>query len=426
MSCSQIAVEDSVVFLSGASRGIGRAMAVALARAGATVFLVARNSADLEVTADECKRVRPSVRVKCCAIDVTDDRALQEAVALCVNTFGTVHSCVHNVGLNEQVAITGDLSQWDRVFDVNLRSVVHLTKYLLPHMLQGGGAFVFLSSMLAKTFPMVPGHSPYITAKCAITGFADSLFCEVREYNVRVTTLYPGLVHTEMGAGFKHEYGALADRNMTGMDLLQPADVADAMLFALRPGNACVTEIVLNPQRDVFRQSVFRDNDALIQAMNAPPNAPVARRVALVTGASRGIGKAVMCELARDGYCVVGIARKREDLDILEGACRDVNPDVEVITFAIDVADGDAVQRAVDTAVARFGGLSVVVSNVGVNRRRSALTADPDIWNAVVQTNLLSAMRLTRIVLPHLVKNANNSRKFGGSGASSSALIFIK
>lgn len=160
-------------------------------------------------------------------------------------------------------------------------------------------------------------------------------------------------------------------------------------------------------------------------------------KVALVTGASRGLGEGIALELARAGAHMVICARGEE---ALQHVAREVeNCSVDVLPLALDVTEPDAGERAVDAAMDRFGRLDVVVNNVGGNRRGNFAERSDDDWAAVVEMNLLAHARITRAAIPALSEQPGSAilfvasifgREAGGAGlalynATKSAVISL-
>src|SRR5947207_3341352 len=125
-------LRGKVALVTGASRGIGRAVAEGLAAAGCHVGLVARTAADLQKTAARCER--HGVRALVLPTDVTDRRALSQAVDACARELGGLNVLVNNAGISGHgPAGEADLDRWDAALDVNLRAAMHATRLALPH-----------------------------------------------------------------------------------------------------------------------------------------------------------------------------------------------------------------------------------------------------------------------------------------------------
>jgi NAD(P)-dependent dehydrogenase (short-subunit alcohol dehydrogenase family) len=282
---------------------------------------------------------------------------------------------------------------------------------------------IFISSALAQKWAMAAGWTAYTASKCGLTGYADACFAELRQCGMKVSVIYPGLVATEMGSEFGGDLGNLLDRRVPIEEFLQPQDVADAVLTLFNPFVGCVTEISLYPQTDLYRMRILTEPKR-IEAIISSPSSFVDRRVALITGAGKGIGRGIALQLAREGYNLALIARTDEDLRSCATDCQSLyrengNTESAILTFPIDVTDKVALADAVDSVVKNFGTLSVVISNAGTNRRKSAALADIKVWSSVVETNLISAMHLTSLTLPHLLRHASRS------SLKSSYLIYV-
>ena len=223
--------------ITGASRGIGRACALRLAAPGVTLALCARTLDALAEVAEACRARGAQVHVL--AFDLADIAGLPAQVERIQAACGHLDVLVHNAGLwVEAPFLEGDLAVWDTVLDVNVRAVFHLTRLCLPH-LQSGGAVVFLSSIAARK--VYAGGTNYCATKFALAGFAGCLFEEVRAQGIKVCSILPGVVNTDMHAD---------DPTLDPAQMIQPEDVADTVAFAVgMPPHVCPTEIVLQPQR---------------------------------------------------------------------------------------------------------------------------------------------------------------------------------
>src|SRR5205823_4790432 len=128
----------------------------------------------------------------------------------------------------------------------------------------------------------------------------------------------------------------------------------------------------------------------------------IAGSVALVTGAGRGIGRAVALVLAEEGCDLALLARSESELGETAALCRDHN--VRALVLPSDISDTAALERSVAACVAELGGLNILVNNAGMFADAPAPEADPDGWERMLHVNLLGAMRATRLALPHILK----------------------
>jgi len=228
--------------VTGAGRGIGRAIALALGRAGASVTAVARTASDLESLASEIQRA--GGRAASYAGDVRDPAVCAGAIARAREAHGRLQILVNNagVGAHAPVAETTD-DQWQRILDTNLTAVFRLTRAALPDLTQGGG-HVFMISSLAGVNP-IAGMAAYCASKAALDHFAACLMLEVRQQGVKVTTLAPGSVDTGFGG---------EPRSGDASWMLHGDDIAAAVLDLLRTrDDALLSRVEMRPLRPARR-----------------------------------------------------------------------------------------------------------------------------------------------------------------------------
>ena len=224
-----------VAVVTGSGRGIGKAIAGALAAEGAHVVLAARTAAEIEKVAAAIRSeggLATAVRT-----DVTDERQVGDLIAESLKIKGSVDILVNNAGIGVfKPVLAMDVSDFDAMWNVNMRGVFLATRAVLPSMIRSrSGAIVNIASLAGKnTFK---GGAGYGATKWALRGFAGSLMLEVREHNIRVVTICPGSVDTGFSAGGKK-----------GAHITQPEDVASAVIFAVTaPGRSMFSEIDLRP-----------------------------------------------------------------------------------------------------------------------------------------------------------------------------------
>ena len=230
-------LNKKVVLITGASGGIGAATARHLAAEGMALALTGRDVAKLETVASDCRSAGAEAAIF--PGDMRDQSFLNSVGNAVVNRLGALHVLFNNAGIFPvQSFEEADLDLWDTALDVNFKSIVHLTKSVMPLLLEHPeSAVINLSSVAGReTFA---GCGIYCATKHALHAFSSCLFQDLREKGVKVAAIYPGYVDTGMTSAVPGDH-----RNM-----IQAVDVAQTVAFILKsPSNVCPTEIVLRAQ----------------------------------------------------------------------------------------------------------------------------------------------------------------------------------
>jgi 3-oxoacyl-[acyl-carrier protein] reductase len=223
--------------VTGASRGIGRAIALALAKQGARLALLARNESDLSTAKDRC--VELGAEAWSFAIDLADKRALGEIVDRAARELGGLDLVVHAAGIGYmKPVLESSLDDWENVVSTNLIAAMNVSRLALPYLVESKSDPIVVLIGSISSHITYAGGTAYCASKHGLAGFAGALFEDVRSRGVRVSMISPGWVATEMIAGL----GTSIDRRA----ILQPEDVAEAVLFAIHfPARGCPSEIVL-------------------------------------------------------------------------------------------------------------------------------------------------------------------------------------
>lgn len=188
------AFRDQVVIVTGASSGIGRALALQLAGQGAKVILAARRAELLEQVAAACRQAGGEALAV--PTDVSEEAQCKALVETTITTFGRLDMLVNNAGLAVIARLEdyADLSLFHHTMGVNFYGAVYCTYYALPHLIRSHGRIVTVSSLGGKA--PLPYNSPYIASKFALHGFFDSLRIEMVKHEVSVTIICPFWVVT--------------------------------------------------------------------------------------------------------------------------------------------------------------------------------------------------------------------------------------
>ncbi len=186
---------DKIVWITGASSGIGKALAIELSNQNAKLILSSRNKESLELVKNECKN--PDV-VKIVSLDLEDYNNLQLKSNEAIAAFGKVDILVNNGGISQRSLVEETAIAVDkRIMDINYLGTVGLTKAILPHFIENkSGHFVTTTSIVGKIG--TPLRSSYAASKHALHGFFDSLRAENHQNNIAVTLVCPGFVNTNV------------------------------------------------------------------------------------------------------------------------------------------------------------------------------------------------------------------------------------
>lgn len=192
--------KDRTVFLTGASSGIGAALALAMARKGAVLALVARRQELLANLAAECDVAGGTARIFPC--DVVDSAALQEAADKFRDEFGHIDIMIANAGIGGNNRETRDYQPEavKKLIDTNVLGATNAVYAVIPHMIQRGSGHIVAISSLAG-FRGLPKSAAYSASKAAMTAFFESIRLDVASKGIDVTIIQPGFIKTPLTAG---------------------------------------------------------------------------------------------------------------------------------------------------------------------------------------------------------------------------------
>ena len=230
-------LKNKNAFISGISKGIGRAIALRLASEGVNVFGCARNETNLQKFIDEVKIYKVSYEVY--KVDVSDYKSVCKMVnEILART--KIDILVNNAGFGLFKKLDEiSYEEFDKTIKVNLYGVYNLTKSFVNHFKENkSGDIIFVSSLAGKN-PFA-GGTAYCASKFALTGFAYSLMLELRDFNIRICLVHPGSVDTDMITLF--------NPNVNKDKILKAEDVAESVVNFLKlPNRAMISEFELRP-----------------------------------------------------------------------------------------------------------------------------------------------------------------------------------
>ncbi len=233
----------NVVVVTGASRGIGRAIATALGARGDHVFACARDTARLEEAVDGIRKA--GGRADAIALDVADRGSVEKAFALVLSVAGRVDGLVNNAGITrDSLLLRMKPDDWDAVIATNLTGVFHCTQAVIKPMLkQRAGRIVTVASIVGLEGN--PGQANYAASKAGVIGFTKSVAREVASRGITANAVAPGYIETDMTAAMTDK---AREALVAGIPLGRtgtPADVCGAVSFLLSPAAAYITGQVI-------------------------------------------------------------------------------------------------------------------------------------------------------------------------------------
>jgi ketoreductase len=197
---------NKVALVTGGATGIGRAIAIELAKNGASVAIASRSLSRIESTADELRSAGFSALGL--QMDVRKKRDVEAGITATVSKWGALHILVNNAGISGLSLMTdADDAKWFDIIDTNLNGLYLVTKAALGHMTDGAGRVINIASVLGKFG--VPGYTAYCATKHGMIGFSRALALEVVDRGITVNTICPGWVETEMATSGIGESAAL-------------------------------------------------------------------------------------------------------------------------------------------------------------------------------------------------------------------------
>ena len=229
--------------VTGAGRGIGRAIALLAAENGCRTMLASRSADQLAAVQGEI--VARGGQASWLRTDLARQEDMAALVQQTLDRFGAIDFLVNNAGWGIKANVAkARVPDWERTLRINLLAPMILSQLVLPTLVaRQSGAVVNIASISGRAGQ--GGSAAYAASKAGLIAFSQSLFEEVREHNIKVAAIIPGFVDTGMIPPVRH-----LDRSR----MIQPEDVAQAVLFVLTtPPTACPVEITVRPQRTPYR-----------------------------------------------------------------------------------------------------------------------------------------------------------------------------
>ncbi|QHE52805.1 3-ketoacyl-ACP reductase [Pontibacillus sp. HMF3514] len=218
-------IRGKVAYITGAGSGIGRSTALEFAKEGVHVGLIARTESKLKEVAEEAKALGVNASYE--TADIADMEQVNQAVANLQQNLGSADILINNAGIGLHGSFLEiDPEDWKRTFEVNVYGTYHVTRAVLPQMIEKDqGDIINISS--SNGLKGTAGSTSYSASKFAIQGMTEALMQEVRKNNIRVFTLNPSLVATELAFGDKLD-------EQDKEKFMQPEDMAEYMVSQLK------------------------------------------------------------------------------------------------------------------------------------------------------------------------------------------------
>ncbi len=232
-----------VAIVTGAGRGIGKAISLLLSRSGCRVVLASRNESRLKSIWEEIRSQGGEALVV--PTDLSRDADMERLVERTLQEWGSIDYLVNNAGWGKKAPVVkAKVEDWDRTFQVNLRAPMILSQLVLPTLIaKGEGAIINIGSISGKMGQA--NSSAYSASKFGLIGFTQSLYEEVREHGIKVTVILPGFVDTEL---------IPPTNKLDRSKMISPKDVAQAVLFVLTSSpTSCPVELTMRPQRSPYK-----------------------------------------------------------------------------------------------------------------------------------------------------------------------------
>ena len=234
---------NQIAVVTGAGRGIGRAIALGFAEEGANVVCVSRNLENAERVANEVRALGRTSWAY--GVDVADAAAVQSNVDTILAATGRVDILVNNAGITRDgLLVRMSESDWDTVLDTNLKGAFLFTKALARSLMkQRSGRIINIASVVGLIGNA--GQTNYASSKAALLGFTKSAARELASRGILVNAIAPGFIDTDMTSGLKDELKTELLKSIPLGTLGKPQDVASAAIFLASPGAAYITGQVL-------------------------------------------------------------------------------------------------------------------------------------------------------------------------------------
>jgi len=242
-------LRNKVVFITGASSGIGLACARIFAADGARILITARLVDRLAKLADEL-RAAHGVSVHAFALDVRDSGAVERTIAGLPPELSAIDVLVNNAGLSRGLdkIHEGKISDWEEMIDTNIKGLLYVSRAVIPGMVKRNAGHIINIGSIAG-HELYPGGNVYCGTKFAVKAISQGMRIDLVATPIRVSSVDPGMVETEFSLVRYHGDKERADKTYKGFTPLTPDDIADAVHYcATRPPHVNINDMIVMPQ----------------------------------------------------------------------------------------------------------------------------------------------------------------------------------
>jgi len=252
-------LNNKIVFITGASSGIGKACSEEFARAGANLILSARRIDRLnELSGYLTKRYK--VKVLVIKLDIRNYDEVKRKISSMPNVWKAIDILINNAGLAKGFSkiYEADINHWEEMINTNLKGLLYVTRQILPLMIERKKGHIINIGSTAGHEAYVNGNV-YCATKFAVKALTQSIRLDVLDKNIKVSTIDPGMVLTEFSKVRFSGDEEKANKVYKGIDPLKPEDISSAILFCVtRPAHVNINEIIITPIQQASSTQIFR------------------------------------------------------------------------------------------------------------------------------------------------------------------------
>lgn len=239
-------LKNKIVFITGASSGIGKATAVKFAEIGANILICSRTTEKVQSVAEELRQ-RYKIRTFAFQLDVRDRKSVEETIQHLPDEWKNISILVNNAGLSRGLDSTQDASidDWDEMIDTNVKGLLYITRSILPGMIARNEGHIINIGSVAGHWTYQKGNV-YAATKFAVNALSQGMKMDLLGTPIRVTSIDPGLVETNFSVVRFHGDEARAKKVYEGLTALTPEDIAESIVWAAtRPAHVNINNIIL-------------------------------------------------------------------------------------------------------------------------------------------------------------------------------------